>query len=100
MWTVRFAILTSYTLKALTLMNVCRHQPNIQYSEVSVKFIPSEETGMVERLTISMDEELYDEIRGELEYGDSLSAWMREAAKRRMEGEEGNRSAITGVTAD
>lgn len=57
---------------------------------------------MVERLTISMDEELYEEIKDELEYGDSLSEWMREAAELRMktEASEGNAAKMGGMAAD
>lgn len=58
---------------------------------------------MVERVTISMDEELYEKITDELEYGDSMSEWMREAVQTRLceEGERGNaKGKMGGMTAD
>lgn len=58
---------------------------------------------MVERVTISMDEELYEEITGELEYGDSMSEWMREAVEIRLcaEDEQGNpKGEMGGMIAD
>lgn len=51
---------------------------------------------MSERITITMSEELAEEINGQLDYGDNRSEWIREAIKMRLqqEGEsQGNRRA-------
>lgn len=57
---------------------------------------------MVERITVSMDEELYEQIMEELEYGDSRSEWVREAIEMRfgVEAGEGNLKSKIGATAD
>jgi len=39
-------------------------------------------------ITVVMDEELIENIESQLEYGDSRSEWIREAARRRLQ-EEG-----------
>lgn len=52
---------------------------------------------MVERITISLDEELAERLNDRLEYGDSRSEWVREAIIQRLEREEadtGNQTAV------
>lgn len=54
---------------------------------------------MVERITVSMDEDLYEQIMEELEYGDSRSEWVREAIEMRFGVEdEGNLKAAWAAT--
>ena len=40
---------------------------------------------MVDRVTISLSEDLVEEINGKLEYGDSRSEWVREAIEERLD---------------
>jgi metal-responsive CopG/Arc/MetJ family transcriptional regulator len=56
---------------------------------------------MVDRVTISLSEDLVEEINGKLEYGDSRSAWIREAIEERLERERGEENTeTTAQTAD
>jgi len=57
---------------------------------------------MTERITITVPEELAEEINAQLEYGDNRSEWIREAIRMRLESEatEGNRSQMMPITAD
>ena len=40
---------------------------------------------MADRITISLSEDLVEEINGKLEYGDSRSEWVREAIEERLD---------------
>lgn len=58
---------------------------------------------MTERITITVPEELAEEINAQLEYGDNRSEWIREAIRMRLEAEsevDGEGNQRTAVTAD
>jgi metal-responsive CopG/Arc/MetJ family transcriptional regulator len=58
---------------------------------------------MTTRITISIPDDLADEVDSQLSYGDSRSAWIEQAIRERLEreasGSEG-KSTTTAVTAD
>jgi len=57
--------------------------------------------GNTKDVTVTMPEELVDEIEDQLEYGDSRSGWIREAVEERLEREtQGNSNRMTPATAD
>lgn len=54
-------------------------------------------------VTVSLPKNWADEIEGQLGYGDSRSAWIREAVRQRLAREgiiEGNPTKMTAQTAD
>ena len=55
----------------------------------------------MDRISISIPEDLKDEIDDQLEYGDSRSEWIREAIEERLERERGEENTeTTAQTAD
>lgn len=56
--------------------------------------------GKSEDVTVTMPEDLVDEIEDQLDYGDSRSEWIRQAIKERLEQGEGNTNRMTPTTAD
>lgn len=54
---------------------------------------------MATRITISLPEELEEEITSRLEYGDSRSEWVRKAIELRLQQEKEEGNGQTAVTA-
>jgi metal-responsive CopG/Arc/MetJ family transcriptional regulator len=54
------------------------------------------------RITISIPDDLKDEVDDQLEYGDSRSEWIEDAIEMKLEqqGDTGNRSPADPVLAD
>ena len=57
---------------------------------------------MAETISISLPEELIEEINDRLEYGDSRSEWIKEAIELKLESEEfeGNSTPAAMVAAE
>jgi len=51
-------------------------------------------------VTVPMSVELDEQVKGQLEYGDSRAEWIREACRRRLEAEGVNPDAIPGESDD
>jgi len=54
----------------------------------------------MERITISIDDELLEEINDQLEYGDSRSEWFEVAACQRLQDESDDDDCFQPATAD
>lgn len=52
---------------------------------------------MKEKISISVDEDLLDQVHDELDYGDNRSEWVEDAIRLKLEAEasEGNPKAAT-----
>ncbi len=57
---------------------------------------------MAERISVSLPEDLVEELNDELEYGDSRSAWIADAIRMKLDAEadEGNSRTPETATAD